>query len=64
MKNMYDFLGGRKVLFALVLTTIMTALVFTGDASIDDWTNFMKWVFLGYVGGNGVEKVSNALKKE
>ena len=64
MKKVYDFLGGRKVLFALVLTGIITVALFTGYSQIDDWKNFMKWIFGIYVAGNGTEHVANAIKKK
>ncbi len=63
MKKAFEFFGGRKVLFALILTGVITAMVFLDKATIDDWTSFMKWVFVGYVGGNAGEHVANALKK-
>lgn len=63
MNKVYDFLGGRKVMFALILTAIITVMVFTGDAQVADWKDFMKWVFVAYVGGNGAEHIANSIKK-
>lgn len=64
MKKVYDFLGGRKVLFALILTAIISVMVFTGHAAITNWTDFMKWVFVAYVGGNGAEHIAQSIGKK
>jgi hypothetical protein len=63
MTKAYEFLGGRKILFALILTAIITSMVFFGKATIEDWSSFMKWVFVGYVGGNGAEHIAKSIKK-
>lgn len=63
MKKVYDFMGGRKVLFALILTLVISIMVFTGHAQIADWTSFMKWVFIAYVGGNAGEHIATSIKK-
>jgi len=64
MKKVYDFLGGRKVLFALMLLGVITMALFFGYAKISDWTDFMKWVFGIYAAGNGTEHVANAIKSK
>jgi hypothetical protein len=64
MKKIYDFLGGRKVLFALILTAIITTMVFFGYAEVSNWTDFMKWVFVAYVGGNGAEHIAQNINKK
>lgn len=64
MNKVYDFLGGRKVLFALILTVIISLMVYTDHAKIKDWTDFMKWVFVAYVGGNGAEHIAKNISKK
>lgn len=63
MNKVYEALGGRKVLFALILTGIITTMVFMDKANVSEWGNFMKWVFVAYVGGNGAEHIAKSIKK-
>ena len=63
MQKVYDFLGGRKILFALIL--MVGASIFLGIEKIDSaqWVDFMKWIFGIYAGGNAAEHISGAFKK-
>ncbi len=64
MKEAYDFLGGRKIFFALLLTLIMTLGWFFDYSNADQWMDFEKWVFGIYAVGNGTEHISNAVKSK
>jgi hypothetical protein len=64
MNKVYEFFGGRKLLFALILTLIATVFVFASHGDFDQWSNFMKWIFGSYAVGNGIEHTAKAIKKD
>ena len=64
MNNFYDFLGGRKLAFALIVTLIASVFVWFGKCTAADWVDFMKWVFGIYAGGNVGEYFGKAFTKK
>ncbi len=61
MNKFFDFLGGRKMFFALVLTVVVTIFLFANKCDFDQWSNFCIWVFGSYAIGNGVEHISKGI---
>jgi hypothetical protein len=59
MDKMFEFLGGRKMFFAIVLLLIATIFVFTDKSDVAGWSNFVIWIFGSYCIGNGIEHFSN-----
>lgn len=64
MNKVYEFMGGRKLLFALILTVIASVFVVISKGDFDQWSNFMKWIFGSYAVGNGIEHTAKAIKKD
>ena len=63
MQNLYTFLGGRKLSFALIIIIILTAFVFTNKATASEWTEAIIWIFGIYSGGNVGEWLSKKSQK-
>ena len=59
MKKIYEFLGGRKMFFAMILLIIATIFVFADKSDVSSWSNFVIWVFGSYCVGNGIEHIAN-----
>lgn len=62
MSNIYKFLGGRKLFFAVALTIISLVLIFTGDCDCAQWLDFQKWIYGAFALGNMGEHVANKFK--
>tara|TARA_R110002050_G_scaffold116946_1_gene233608 strand:- start:35652 stop:35837 length:186 start_codon:yes stop_codon:yes gene_type:complete len=58
MIKIYNFLGGRKMTFALLLFIIATVILWTGKSNFDEWSNFIIWIFGSYAVGNVGEHMS------
>ena len=52
MGKVYDFFGGRKFFFALVLLALAVTMVVIGKADFSDLSEFVMWVFGIYAVGN------------
>ena len=63
MGKLFDFCGGRKTTFALLLFVAVTTFLFLNKCDFAGWSNFIIWVFGTYALGNGVEHVGKAMKK-
>ena len=63
MKKFFEFLGGRKMFFALVLVLVVTVFLFTNRCDFEQWSNFCIWVFGSYAVGNGVAHIGQGLTK-
>jgi len=61
MKNFFDFIGGRKMFFALVLTIVVSIFLYSGRCDFDQWSNFCVWVFGSYAIGNGVAHIGSGI---
>lgn len=64
MGKLYEFLGGRKLSFALIVTVIASVFVWFGKCTAADWVDFIKWVFGIYAGGNVGEYFGKAFSKK
>ena len=64
MDKLYNFIGGRKLTFALILTILATVFVWFSKAQSQQWFEFMQWVFGIYASGNATEHIANAIKKK
>ena len=63
MNKLFEFFGGRKTLFALLLFVVVTALLLLNKCEFSGWSEFVVWVFGAYAVGNGVEHIASGLKK-
>ena len=63
MKKFFEFLGGRKMFFALILVLVVTVFLFTNRCDFERWSNFCIWVFGSYAVGNGVAHIGQGLTK-
>ena len=63
MSKLFDFFGGRKTTFALLLFVAVTVFLYMNKCDFSGWADFIVWVFGVYAIGNGVEHVGNGLKK-
>ena len=65
MSNIYDWFGGRKLFFGLVLFIIATLLfLFSDKTDFDGWSQLVMWIFGIYAVGNVGEHVSEGLTKQ
>tara|TARA_R110002012_G_scaffold278308_2_gene465879 strand:- start:1293 stop:1475 length:183 start_codon:yes stop_codon:yes gene_type:complete len=58
MNKIYEFLGGRKMTFAIMLFIIATAILWAGKSDFAGWSNFIIWIFGTYAIGNVGEHIS------
>ena len=64
MGKLFDFCGGRKTTFALLLFIAVTVILFLDKCDFNQFSNFVVWVFGSYMIGNGVEHVGKGLAKK
>ena len=64
MQKLFDFLGGRKMFFAILLFLCATAFLFIGRADFSNWSEFVMWIFGIYAAGNVGEHVSTGIKSK
>ena len=64
MEKFFEFLGGRKMFFALVLMIIVSIFLFAGKCDFPQWSDFCIWVFGSYAVGNGVEHLAKGISKK
>tara|TARA_A100001201_G_C4075715_1_gene197256 strand:+ start:86 stop:277 length:192 start_codon:yes stop_codon:yes gene_type:complete len=63
MQKLFDFLGGRKMFFAILLFLCATAFLFLGKADFNNWSEFVMWIFGIYAVGNGAEHLASRSKE-
>ena len=63
MGKLFDFFGGRKTTFTLLLFIAVTVFLYTQKCDFDQWSEFMIWGFGVYALGNGAEHIANGIKK-
>ena len=63
MENIYNWFGGRKTTFAILLLIAVTIFLFLDKATFSNWSEFVIWIFGVYALGNGVEHIGKGLKK-
>jgi hypothetical protein len=64
MGKLYDFFGGRKTMFALLLFVAVTVFLYMDKTDFTGWLDGIVWIFGMYAVGNGAEHVANGLKKK
>lgn len=64
MEKVYNFMGGRKLLFALILMLVASGFVWYDKINGQQWIDFMKWIFGIYAGGNIGEHFSKMIIKK
>ena len=64
MNKFFEFLGGRKMFFALILMVVVSVFLFTDKCDFDQWSNFCLWAFGSYAIGNGVAHIGSGLNKK
>jgi len=63
MDKLYNFFGGRKTTFALLMFIAVTVFLYTERCDFSQWSEFMIWGFGVYALGNGAEHIAKGLKK-
>jgi len=58
MIKLFEFVGGRKMFFALVLFVLSTVFLLINKADFTSWGEFVMWIFGIYAVGNGAEHIS------
>ena len=54
MKKLYNFFGGRKATFGVLLFLIALIMVFSNNLTGSEWVEYTKWIFGAFVVGNGL----------
>ena len=62
MIQVYNWIGGRKMFFALLLTAISTVAWFIDKMSEHGWISFMEWSWGIYAFGNLGSKVATQIR--
>ena len=45
MNKLFDFFGGRKTTFALILFVSLVAILFLDKCNFDQFSNLVIWIF-------------------
>jgi hypothetical protein len=64
MGKLFDFCGGRKTTFALLLLVALTTFLFLDKCVFAEWLDGIIWIFGVYAVGNGVEHVGKGISKK
>jgi hypothetical protein len=64
MIKFFEFLGGRKMFFALVLMIIVSVFLIIDKCAFEQWSNFVVWVFGTYAIGNMGEHIAKGISKK
>jgi len=64
MIKLYEFFGGRKTTFAILLLTAVTTFLFLDKCDFSGWLDGIVYIFGTYAVGNGIEYVGKGLKKK
>jgi hypothetical protein len=64
MIKLYEFFGGRKTTFAILLLIAVTTFLFLNKCDYSGWLDGIVWIFGTYAIGNGIEHIGNGLKKK
>ena len=63
MNKLFEFAGGRKMFFALLLFVLSTIFLLINKADFTSWGEVVMWIFGIYAVGNGAEHISNRGKE-
>lgn len=61
-QGLMDLLGSQKGIVVLVVIVCATVMTMTGKMSVGEWTEYTKWIALGYIGVNGAQRITETLK--
>lgn len=65
MTKVFEWFGGRKLFFAMVLFVIATIVfLFSDKTDFEGWKELVMWIFGIYAGGNVGEHISTGIKPE
>jgi len=64
MEKLFNFCGGRKTTFALLLFIAVTSFLFLDKCDFAGWLDSVVWIFGLYAAGNGAEHIADGLKKK
>ncbi len=64
MVNLFDFFGGRKTFFAVMLFIALTIFLVIDKCNFPQWLDGIVWIFGVYAAGNGAEHIAEGLKKK
>lgn len=64
MNKLYNFFGGRKTTFAVLLFVAVTCFLFLDKCDYSGWLDGIVYIFGTYAIGNGIEHVGIGLKKK
>ena len=64
MGKVFEFLGGRKTTFALLLFIAVTVFLYMDKTDFAGWLEGIVYIFGTYALGNGIEHIGNGLKKK
>jgi hypothetical protein len=62
MIRFFEYLGGKKMFFALLLTILITIFLIFGKCTFSEWADFCIWINGAYIVGNGIEHFSKRKK--
>ena len=63
MNNFFNKMGGRKLIFAILLTAIASLMLWFDKSTTAEWREFMIWIYGTYAVGNVGEHLSGMMKK-
>ena len=64
MGKLFEFFGGRKTTFALILFIAIIAILFLDKCTFDQFSNLTIWIFGSYMVGNGIEHISTGINSK
>ena len=64
MGKVFEFCGGRKTTFALLLFVAVTSFLFSDKTDYSGWLEGIVYIFGTYAIGNGIEHVGKGMKKK
>ena len=62
MKALLDLLGSERGFIALLLVIGSTVLTITGHMTVEQWTDFNKWIVGFYIVGKSVTSAIETIK--
>lgn len=61
---MFDWIGGRKMFFAIVILLVVSVAFFIGKLEAGHWLDAIKWILAVYLGANAVKAIPDALARK
>lgn len=60
---MFDWIGGRKTLLALLFIALTTVAMFTGFLMSERWVEALEWCLIVFLGANVAKAFPDALAR-